>query len=180
MKKNYFTPATKAAKKTAKKPTLRGAKTNDVALPNCNLYLKGQGLDSNGNSTVKLTFPNSTGFSIQTNGTLPKTNRILSYSKSVKNIDEKDLATIEKEVVNYVKSFGSPTQKKKLKTYGSLKGLPSKRKIARSTTSTKLKNGYTSRLNPLFKMFVVSHPEIGAGIAMFKRKSDVIKYANNG
>jgi len=48
----------------------------EISLPNSNLYLKGFGLDINGNMTVKLTFPNARGFSIQTNGTLRETHRL--------------------------------------------------------------------------------------------------------
>jgi hypothetical protein len=39
----------------------------DIALQNSNLYLIGFGRDTNGNTIVKLSFPNSRGFSIQTN-----------------------------------------------------------------------------------------------------------------
>lgn len=41
-------------------------------------------------------------------------------------------------------------------------------------------NGYTTRYNPLFDMFQVSHPEIGACIAEFKELEEAIDYASKG
>jgi hypothetical protein len=48
----------------------------DIALQNSNLYLIGFGRDTNGNKIVKLSFPNTRGFSIQTLGNLKETHRI--------------------------------------------------------------------------------------------------------
>lgn len=87
----------------------------DISLPNSNLYLKGFGYDTNGNRIVKLTFPNATGFSIQTNGNLPQTHRLTSAK--IEKLTAAQLQAIEKEVVAYIKSFGSPMKKKKLRTY---------------------------------------------------------------
>jgi len=94
----------------------------DISLQNCNLYITGSGLDSNGNKVVKLKFPNGPAFSIQTNGTLRNTHSLLSGKTTIKQIESltiAELLQIEKEVVNYVKAHGSPTQKKKLRVYGS-------------------------------------------------------------
>jgi hypothetical protein len=90
-----------------------------IKFKNSNLYLNGFGMDTNGNSIVKLGFPNARGFSIQTNGVLPHTNRMSdkNWKKGLQEITYKDLALIEKECVNYIKSYGSILQKKKLKTY---------------------------------------------------------------
>ena len=91
----------------------------DVSLPNSNLYLTGFGLDTNGNSVVKLTFPNARGFSIQTNGVLRETNYISNRlpKKGIEGLTDKQLKDIEKECVAYIKAYGSALQKKKLKTY---------------------------------------------------------------
>jgi len=94
----------------------------DISIPlkNSNLYLVASGLDRNGNKVIKLKFPNERGFSIQTNGALPKTNNILRGLKTPKDmfeISNIDLITIENECINYIISFGSTTQKKKIKTY---------------------------------------------------------------
>jgi hypothetical protein len=35
----------------------------------------------------------------------------------METVSASDLQTIAKEVVSYIKSYGTPTQKKKLKTY---------------------------------------------------------------
>ena len=88
---------------------------NMIAFPNSNLYLTGAGLDTNGNWTVKVGFPNDRAFSIQTNGVLRETNR-LTHNK-LSEITPEQLEVIEKEVVGYVSEFGSKKQKSKLKNY---------------------------------------------------------------
>jgi hypothetical protein len=77
-----------------------------IAFENSNLYFNGYGVDINGNKVVRVSFPNSRAFSIQTNGTLPKTNN--AYGT---------IGFDEAEINSYVKSYGSPAQKKKLKIY---------------------------------------------------------------
>jgi hypothetical protein len=92
----------------------------DVSLPKCNLYLVGSGLDTNGNKVVKLNFPNSRTFSIQTGGNLPNTGNILrglKTAKDMESVSDSDLAKISKEVCVYIKKYGSETQKKKLRVY---------------------------------------------------------------
>ena len=77
-----------------------------IAFSSSNLYFNGYAMDINGNSVVRVSFPNSRAFSIQTNGTLPKTNN--AYGT---------IGFDESEINSYVKSYGSPAQKKKLKIY---------------------------------------------------------------
>jgi hypothetical protein len=91
------------------------AKGGEIAFDNSNLYLNGFGMDSNGNSVVKVSFPNQRAFSIQTNGVLKETNSL--YTKKIGDLTEAQIKTIEKEVVDYVKQFGSKEQKQRLKTY---------------------------------------------------------------
>jgi hypothetical protein len=91
------------------------AKGGEIAFDNSNLYLNGFGMDSNGNSVVKVSFPNQRAFSIQTNGVLKETNSL--YTKKIGDLSEAQIKTIEKEVVDYVKQFGSKEQKQRLKTY---------------------------------------------------------------
>lgn len=96
------------------------AKDISTALPKSNLYLVASGLDVNGNKVVKLRFPNERSFSIQTNSNLPKTHAILRGLKSPKDmlqVSESDLAIIDEECSEFIKEHGSPSQKKKLKTY---------------------------------------------------------------
>lgn len=92
-----------------------------INLVKCNLYLQGYGRDVNGNSIVKLFFPNSRGFSIQINGdSLKNTYSLLRGRKTLKEIEKlsyKDLSIISSEIVSYVKKYGSETQKKKLNIY---------------------------------------------------------------
>lgn len=95
----------------------------DIALPKSNLYLEGSGLDTNGNKVVKIGISSlKRAFSIQTNGNLPKTGSILRGLKTKKDMEKvsaSDLAIISKEVVAYIKEFGTDTQKSKLRTYNS-------------------------------------------------------------
>jgi hypothetical protein len=91
------------------------AKGGELPFDNSNLYLNGFGIDSNGNSVVKVSFPNQRAFSIQTNGVLKETNNL--YTKNINDLKESEKKTIEKEVVEYVKEFGSKEQKQRLKTY---------------------------------------------------------------
>ncbi len=100
---------------------LLSEKANDksIELPNSNLHLLGSGIDTNGNSIIKLSFPNTKGFPIQTNQNLPKTNNLIRGKKikELQQLSEDELTIIEKEVVKYIKEFGSKLQKSTLKTY---------------------------------------------------------------
>ena len=93
------------------------AKGGMIPFSTSNLYLNGFGKDSNGNSVVKVSFPNSRAFSIQTNGNLPKTHSLKQQNLKIENLSKKDLKIVEKEVNDYVKEFGSDSQIKKLNTY---------------------------------------------------------------
>jgi hypothetical protein len=87
-----------------------------IGLKNSNLFLVGAGHDTNGLQTVKLSFARGRGFSIQTNGNLKETHRFIG-STPIGKLSALELATVEKEAVKYIQQFGTPTQKKKLKTY---------------------------------------------------------------
>ena len=101
----------------------KGGTVKDIPFSNSNLYLHGEGVDSNGNHIIKVTFPNQRAFAIQTNGTLPKTNNLIKSIKNISELSSEQLDTIEKEVVEYVSAHGSAKQKKTLSTYGSLKNV---------------------------------------------------------
>jgi hypothetical protein len=91
------------------------SKLKEISLPNSNLYLYGWGRDTNGNSVIKIGFPNRKGFSIQTNGVLPFSNSMKNTSLS--DLSKNDIEKIEKEVVNYVTNYGSSNQKSIMKKY---------------------------------------------------------------
>lgn len=82
-----------------------GSAGNPKGFKSSNLYYNGHGVDANGNKVIRVSFPNSRAFSIQTNGNLPKT-----HAMSKGGYDEK-------EINQYVKEYGSDAQKKKLKIY---------------------------------------------------------------
>ena len=92
----------------------------EISLPNSNLYLTGFGLDINGNRIVKLKFPIGRGFSIQTDGILPKTNYISDRlpKNGIEGLTTEQLTDIEKECVSYITSFGSKLQREKLLIFG--------------------------------------------------------------
>jgi hypothetical protein len=81
-----------------------------VAFESSNLYFNSFGRDINGNSVIRVSFPNSRAFSIQLNQTgLQKTYKPFGNS-GFEDIDET-------EINEYVRQYGSPAQKKKLKIY---------------------------------------------------------------
>jgi hypothetical protein len=108
----------------------------DIALNNSNLYLKGAGNDTNGNLTVKLTFPNQRGFSIQTNGNLPATHGIFMYGKNIKDLTAPELEIIELESIAYIQKFGSKKQKDLLLINNSAKD-----KVETFVSKQKMKTG---------------------------------------
>lgn len=89
----------------------------DVEFLNSNLFLVGKGHDFNGNYVVKIKFPNSNSFSIQTNGVLPKTHYNLKSVNKISELSDEQKSQIEKEVVDYISEYGTTAQKKKLKVY---------------------------------------------------------------
>jgi hypothetical protein len=97
----------------------KNTSTTKIPLSNCNLHITGKGTDSNGNQVIKLTFSGGRGFSIQTNGNLPKTHSTikgLTNAELKKEFKSNIPASVEKEICDYVASYGSETHKKKLKT----------------------------------------------------------------
>lgn len=81
-----------------------------IAFKTSNLYFNSFGRDINGNSVIRISFPNTRAFSIQLNNG--------SFKKTYKPFGQSGYGDInEMEINNYVKEFGSETQKKKLKIY---------------------------------------------------------------
>ncbi len=99
----------------------KGGQIKERAFENSNLWLYGADMDTNGNKVVKLGFPNRRAFSIQSNGTLPETHRLLNKKTNLSDLNDAELHTIEKEVVEYIKAYGSKEQKSVLKTYSGYK-----------------------------------------------------------
>lgn len=88
------------------------AKSKDINLPNTNLYLQGFGHDANGNAIIKLTFPNSRGFSIQINDGLTEIANL--YTKNISKLSSADITAIRDKVVWYIRNYGSKTQRSKM------------------------------------------------------------------
>jgi hypothetical protein len=108
----------KQATKRRKNPRNRKL---DIELPNTNLSVVGVGKDRNGNSVIRFKILDNKAFSIQTVG-----NRAL-HQVQRKLMDGGDRHStwdtmIQREfmqaVIGYIKSHGSPSQKKSLRTYG--------------------------------------------------------------
>ena len=90
----------------------------DNPFSNSNLYMNGAGMDTNGNHVVSIKFPNSSAFTIQTAGNLTTAHKELRGVKDYENeVDASDKKKIEKEIVDYVKDYGSKAQQSKLKKY---------------------------------------------------------------
>lgn len=91
------------------------ANSKDIHLKGGNLYLKGFGVDTNGNSIIKLTYPNGSGFSIQLHN-LPDVKRL--FTRHIHDdLNQYDLDIISDSVISYIQQYGSAKQKKGLHLY---------------------------------------------------------------
>lgn len=90
---------------------------HSIELPNSNLYLVGIGKDVNGNSVIKLKYPNSRAFSIQLVGT-----GLSGLFRGKRSITGKErpswVEKVEKEVIYHIRNYGSLGQKQGLRAYG--------------------------------------------------------------
>jgi hypothetical protein len=91
------------------------AKDGEIEFQHSNIRIIGTDMDSNGNRVVKVSFPNQRAFSIQTNGDLPKTHNLLQGYDEKTNFSVKEIETMEDEIIDYVKNYGSANQKKSLR-----------------------------------------------------------------
>ncbi len=104
----------------------KGGKVDDWPFETSNLRFIGMDKDTNGNRVAKVAFGDDRAFSIQSNQNLPYTHNAIRGVKSLQEIremereDQIDFGKVEKEINDYVKQYGSPKQKKKLKIYDSL------------------------------------------------------------
>jgi len=99
---------------------VRDCKLKNVCFPTLHrLYLAHQttqtgysmfkfAIDTNGNRVLKIKVAGFRGFSIQTNGNLPLSHRMLSHN--MKNQQQYD--TIKNEVLKFVSLYGTAQQKK--------------------------------------------------------------------
>lgn len=114
MKESLTQMVRRVIKEEMKRP-ITEAKGLNLEQPHSNLYIKGWGLDTNGNQVIIVGFPNDRGFSIQTNGTLPKTQRIIKSAG--KTLSDEELDIIGTEITDYATKFGSKNVKARLRTY---------------------------------------------------------------
>ena len=93
---------------------------------NSNLSLVGVSRDSNGNKVIKVQFGDERAFSIQTLNNLRKTHGMVVVNKSIHDLSDSQLNTIEKECVNYIQIYGSKNQQESLVVYSEdgLSGTP--------------------------------------------------------
>ena len=89
------------------------AKSKHIQFNTANLVVTGKGKDVNGNTILKLKFySGGRGFSIQTQNLQPVHWALLHNKLS--DLSSKEIALLEKEVVRYVRLYGSDFQKEKL------------------------------------------------------------------
>ena len=108
-----------AERKVTNKKISEAAMGLNLSQPYSNLFIKGWGMDKNGNMRIVVGFPNDKGFPIQTNGVLKDTHRILQTAH--KQLSENELDVIGREVTDYVKKFGPAMVRSRLKVYGKSK-----------------------------------------------------------
>lgn len=100
----------------------KGGSIKEVDFENSNVIFYGFSHDKNGNSVVKVGFPNQTAFSLQIND--PSWFRFTKgkYTKNISELEPSDVVKIEEEIVEYIRNFGSKKQKESLKVYSKFKG----------------------------------------------------------
>lgn len=93
------------------------AKGGQIECENSNLYIIGSGHDTNGNHVIKVKYPNSSAFSIQTGGGGLSEANSLRGKNAVKEASPEKIDAIEKELVSYIEQYGSKKQKQGLHVY---------------------------------------------------------------
>lgn len=108
--------STLAENKSRSKRRLSESETPNKTIPTdvANISLTGWDMDTNGNKVIRFVIGKSRGFSIQTNGNLPKTHSIASGPKNLQGIPKNDLLTIGNEILKYIESYGTSKQKENL------------------------------------------------------------------
>jgi hypothetical protein len=151
----------------------KGGSIKELSFDNSNLYFYGFGRDTNGNTVVKVGFPNQKAFSIQINNPQFRNTYSLKSNK-VSEISESDLNKIEKEVVDYIKSFGSAKQKSTLKVYSGLKmaqgGSVDKELIDASAKSIYDKKGMMALRNTFLQVAQTDEKAGDKSTADYRRK----------
>lgn len=99
------------------KDGVKFAKGGMIEMPNSNLLILGFKNDTNGNKVIRVSYPNKTAFSIQTNGNLPYSHKNFNVKTKVAELTADDLELIEEEVLHYIQLHGSKAQKESLKIY---------------------------------------------------------------
>ncbi len=114
--------------------------------PHSNLFIKGWGMDTNGNSVIIVGFPNDRGFAIQINK--PEFRETKNIVRSAKReLSDDELFDIGKEVTDWVKKFGTQKVKSRLKVYD----VPD-----RYTESNLIESGLRKIVNKILKESKVS------------------------
>lgn len=96
----------------AKRSACSGFTTNTS-----NIIFCGFGRDINGNSIAKFKFPNSKGFSIQTNMAMPGTHAIKRTGKKPRELTVAEILTIIGEAERHIINYGSRSQQARLRIY---------------------------------------------------------------
>lgn len=96
-------------------------KAKDHEIPNTNLYIRGFGMDENGNSVVYVSILDGRRSSIQTNDEDLKNTHNHHDMSIFDSGDKETIKKIEDEVLEYVKKYGDPSIKNRLKLYGKRK-----------------------------------------------------------
>jgi hypothetical protein len=126
-----------------------------------NLIMIGEGVDNWGNRIVRLKYPNSRAFSIQTNNEgLWVTHR--NQKTLINNPDKLPETTkleIERELIKYVSKWGSTKQKDGLNVWSNYKESTSKEPIDNITTSDNFLNILTENFNHYVIVEKDSNPE---------------------
>jgi hypothetical protein len=140
----------------------------DHEIPGTNLFIRGFGRDVNGNKLVYVSIMDGRRSSIQTGGSedMREVNR--QYDMSIFSSDDKKaIKNIEEEVLEYVKKYGDPSIKSRLKLYGDRKNTT--KAEAKVTAAAKYPTQEDAEFLADFRNFLNSVSTAGSSIA-----SDII------
>jgi len=87
----------------------------EIELPNSNLSVVGAGHDVNGNAVVRFQFPNQRAFSVQVYGDM--FNDAYSELIRTRQLSSHNLQILEREIIDYIREFGSKQQQSSLRVY---------------------------------------------------------------
>ena len=87
----------------------------DIELPSTNMSVVGVGKDRNGNSVIRVSFPNQRAFSVQVYGDM--FNDAWKDLFHTRDLSHDNLIKLQSELISYIQNYGSDKQNASLRVY---------------------------------------------------------------